>query len=133
MFTTFRNQLLSGAKTNQFTVSLPVSMTFNCIHLMRPLLLYILILIGKLRKLHIHTHTHTQHRTQHNQGKSTRAFSVIRTSVSSNHVAVDLGLRPQAKGIGMTFLTKENKTQFVVQKSIFITKFQFLSYGFCRI
>jgi len=89
MFTKFPNQLLSRAKTNQFTVS------------------------------QTHTHTH-----KHNQGAS------IRTS--GNHVAADLRLRRHGQRIGMTFLTKKNNTQCVVQKSVFVTKFRFLSYGFRR-
>jgi len=51
MFTRLRNQLLSAAKTNQFTFPLPISITFSFLHLMRPLLLYITILIGKLRNI----------------------------------------------------------------------------------
>ena len=92
-FTRFRNKLLSAAKTNQFTVLLPISIKFNCIHLMRHLLLYITILLGKLRNVYTYIHTHKHTYVYENPTPFIINFLLTRPPLITQKVPVPLGNR----------------------------------------
>ena len=65
--------------------------------------------------IYIYTHTHTHTHRAKVQASGPPAITWQQIYV----------LDRTAKGIGMTFLTKENNTHCVVQKSVFINKFRF--------